>query len=154
MKEFQFLSWKKISWKHKNCVQNYPKCHYVTVVLYSILSLYLIKKIFRQINSLVISLVKSLLSRIFCQKCIFLCRKFTYIHMYVCTYIIPPHFKNFREINLQNNSLVKKLVWRNFCKIFRHTVLLFFELLREIELHLKNHEINSWVINVIYYLLK
>ena len=28
---------------------------------------------------------------------------------------LPPN-SNFREINLQYNSLVKKLLWRNFCK--------------------------------------
>ena len=61
---------------------------------------------FRQINSL----VKPLLSRNFCQKCV---REiFCNFH----TVEIYPTWKNFREINLQYNSLIEKLLWRNFCK--------------------------------------
>ena len=66
----------------------------------------LTKEIFRQINSL----VKPLLSRNFCQKCV---REiFCNFH----TVEIYPTWKNFREINLQYNSLIEKLLWRNFCK--------------------------------------
>ena len=82
MKEFQSsVSWKKFRESTKIVCKNIQNVitlqYFIQFFLYS-----LIKKIFRQINSLVISLVKTILSRIFGQtKMHFLCRrKFTPTH--------------------------------------------------------------------------
>ena len=53
----------------------------------------LTKKIFRQINYLVLSLVKTLLSRNFCQKCVRLCKSQQFPHT------VRSHSEKFRESN-------------------------------------------------------
>jgi len=64
-------------------------------------------KIFRQINSLVISLVNALLSRNFCRK------YFRNIMHSVKISEIFPHCENFSSNWF---TVVKYLIWRNFCK--------------------------------------
>ena len=81
----------------------------------------LTKKIFRQINSLLISLVKALLSRNFCQKCVRLnCSDFHTVaadHSMWKNEKFTLAAKFFRQINSSVISLVKSLVSRNFCKM-------------------------------------
>ena len=72
-------------------------------------------KIFRQINSLMISLVKTLLSRNFCQKYVLeisgnFCTTLWKNEKFTLTQ------KIFRQINYLVILLVKPLFWRNFCQ--------------------------------------
>ena len=74
---------------------------------------------FHRINYLVISLVKTLLSRIFFQKCVRLNR--SNFHTVQCTVVekqeILFHQKIFRQINcLVVTFLIKPVLSRNFCK--------------------------------------
>ena len=76
------------------------------------------RKIFRQINSLVTSLVKPLLSRNFCQKRVR--EKFRNFHSVMHTLWKLQKFslteKKFRQINYLVISLVKPLLSRNLCQ--------------------------------------
>ena len=80
----------------------------------------LTEKIFRQITYLVISLVKLLLSRNFCQKSVR--ENFCNFHTVQCTLwklrkftLTPLTEKIFRQITYLVISLVKLLLLRNFC---------------------------------------
>ena len=85
----------------------------------NLLCTYFYQKIFRQIDSLVISFVKTLLSRNFCQKCVRLDRSSFYTST-LCSekeWKIYSHRKFFfRQINYLVISLVKPSLWRNFCQ--------------------------------------
>ena len=70
-------------------------------------------KLFRQINSLIFSLVKTLVSRNFCKKSVRV--NFCNYHS-VEKWEIRSHKKIFRQINYLVISLVKTLLSRNFCQ--------------------------------------
>ena len=91
----------------------------------------LTKKIFRQINSLVISLVKLLLSQNFCQKCVRV--NFRNFHTVYSTlwkflnFTATVFSQKFRQINVLLKNFTIRLIWRKkICKAenfsFFHTV--------------------------------
>ena len=75
---------------------------------------------FRQINSLVIYLVNALFSRNFCQNTVRMnFRNFHTVHSVEKCYKTPSRSKKSRQINTLSISLVKTLIWRKKCCVFR-----------------------------------
>ena len=91
--------------------EKFPKFPARSVEISEILSH---RKKFREINSLVIHLVRPLLSRNFCQKSVR--ENFRNFHTVQCEKReILSHWKKLRQINYLVISLVKPLVSRNVC---------------------------------------
>ena len=75
----------------------------------------LTKKIFRQINSLVISLVKTLLSRNFCQKCMRLNRSnFQTVRRFHDLFVISLSKRNISSNQLFSNFFSKNVTFTKF----------------------------------------
>ena len=76
-------------------------------------------KIFREINSLVTSLVKTVLPRNFCQKCVR--ENFHNFHTVSCTvwklreFSLTLFWQKFRESNVYTKEITNELIsWKNF----------------------------------------
>ena len=83
--------------------------HYLTLHCGKNQKFTLIEKIFHQITYLVISLVKLLLSRNFCQKCVRVnSRNFHTVHTYLCTSIISTYEYKNKKISSQNIFSVRE----------------------------------------------
>ena len=86
-----------VDFTKKNLVrENFSFFH---TTLWKLRKFTLTEKIFRQITYLVISLVKLLLSRNFCQKCVSVP---VISALYVCTLCVHDFIAKFRQINFSN----------------------------------------------------